>query len=139
MELLELVRMTSTIKLWLQLNLPRIEDGNNFGVEVQTDTVSTISRIEDTALMTIESWSKFLMLRAKIIGKMHKYRESSSHSHAIEEAYKMTLEALDEKQVHAVWIGWLDLRNSYAITYDMIMKNIDKLINPRSSNVTNMY
>jgi hypothetical protein len=27
--------MLSSIKLWIELNIPRIEDGNNFGVSVQ--------------------------------------------------------------------------------------------------------
>lgn len=30
-EFLELIESANTIKIWIQLNIPRIEDGNNFG------------------------------------------------------------------------------------------------------------
>eukprot|EP00128_Syssomonas_multiformis_P003049 Colp12_sorted_trinity150504_noHs@21235 len=33
--ILELIELCNTVKLWIQLNIPRIEDGNNFGVSVQ--------------------------------------------------------------------------------------------------------
>lgn len=135
LEVLELVEMTSSVKLWLQLNVPRIEDGNNFGVSIQTDTVAELARIEDSALMTVENWSKFLMVRSKIVGKVCKYagREAARSS------YLWTLEAMDEKQLRSVWIGWMDLRNNYAVIWDLLAKNLEKLINPRSSNAVNMY
>lgn len=137
-EVLELVDMTSSVKLWLQLNVPRIEDGNNFGVSIQTDTVTELARVEDSALMTFENWTKFLSIRAKLVGKMHKHETSQGHP-LVEEAYKRTLEALDEKQLRSVWIAWLDLRNNYAVIHDLIVKNIEKLVNPRSTNATSMY
>lgn len=34
-ELLQAVEYVNTVKLWVQLNIPRIEDGNNFGVSIQ--------------------------------------------------------------------------------------------------------
>lgn len=137
-EVLELVEMASTVKLWIQLNVPRIEDGNNFGVSIQSDTVAELARVEDAALMTVENWSKFLMLRAKTVGKMHKHESASSHT-AVQASYRRTLEALDEKQLRSVWIGWLDLRNNYAVIWDLIIKNIEKLVNPRSTNTSTMY
>ncbi|KNC72720.1 hypothetical protein SARC_14719, partial [Sphaeroforma arctica JP610] len=35
MEILQLVEFCNTVKIWIQLNIPRIEDGNNFGVSIQ--------------------------------------------------------------------------------------------------------
>lgn len=138
MEILELVEMAMIIKLWLQLNVPRIEDGNNFGVSIQTDTVSELSRIEDAALMTVENWSKFLMNRAKVISKMYKYEGSTGYV-VVKTAYHAALMALDERQLRSVWIGWQDLRNNYSVLYDLVVKNIEKLVHPRSSNISNMY
>ena len=34
-EILQMVDMCNSVKLWIQLNIPRIEDGNNFGVSIQ--------------------------------------------------------------------------------------------------------
>ena len=87
--------------------------------------------------MTVENWSKFLMLRAKVVGKIQKHT-GMGHT-APCQAYRSTLEALDEKQLRSVWIGWLDLRNNFAVIYDLLMKNIEKLVNPRSANTSNMY
>jgi len=30
-----MVEMCDLLKIWIQLNIPKIEDGNNFGVSVQ--------------------------------------------------------------------------------------------------------
>lgn len=136
MEVLELVDMVGIVKLWLQLNIPRIEDGNNFGVSIQTDTVGELSRVEDAALMTIENWSKFLMVRSKVVGKLHKHADGHA---SVRNMYRLTLDSMDEKQVRSVWIGWGDLRNNYAIIYDLLIKNIEKLLNPRPTNTSTMY
>ena len=40
-ELMELIENLNVVKIWIQLNIPRIEDGNNFGVGVQV-LLSTI-------------------------------------------------------------------------------------------------
>lgn len=34
-ELRDGFRMLASIKMWIQLQVPKIEDGNNFGVEIQ--------------------------------------------------------------------------------------------------------
>ncbi len=45
-EVMELVEMLNTVKIWIQLNIPKIEDGNNFGVSIQEETVSELGRAE---------------------------------------------------------------------------------------------
>lgn len=44
--ILELIEIIDTVKVWIQLNIPRIEDGNNFGVSIQEETVNELSRAE---------------------------------------------------------------------------------------------
>ena len=34
-EQLELIDQLSVVKIWIQLNIPKIEDGGNFGVSIQ--------------------------------------------------------------------------------------------------------
>jgi proteasome activator subunit 2 (PA28 beta) len=41
-ETMELIEIVNNIKIWIQLNIPRIEDGNNFGVSIQ-GTWQTVS------------------------------------------------------------------------------------------------
>eukprot|EP00300_Choanocystis_sp_HF-7_P005849 c14312_g1_i3.p1 GENE.c14312_g1_i3~~c14312_g1_i3.p1 ORF type:complete len:171 (-),score=21.39 c14312_g1_i3:303-815(-) len=35
-DVLEMIRLVGLLKTWIQLNIPRIEDGNNFGVNIQS-------------------------------------------------------------------------------------------------------
>ncbi len=42
----QLVEAINTVKMWIQLNVPRIEDGNNFGVSIQEETINELGRAE---------------------------------------------------------------------------------------------
>jgi len=124
-ELLAMVSNVDTVKIWIQLNVPRIEDGNNFGVGVQEDTVSELSRAEDHAFALLESITKYYIGRAKLMTRCFKYPKLPDFEMAVSEA--------DQKQYLSNVLSLVDLRNSYALLYDMIIKNIDKLENPRGS------
>lgn len=130
MENLELCEMVINVKLFINLNVPRVEDGNNFGVGVQLDTITQLSRVEDGSLVSTENFYKYLEGRAKIV------RKSKKHSSSI---YDEMLLSFDEKQLKLIWIARVDLRNNYANLYDIMMKNIDRILCPRSDNTVNMY
>ena len=124
-ELLEVIDNFDTVKLWIQLNIPRIEDGNNFGVSVQEDTVSEVSRAEDNAFALLEVITKYYIARAKLVTKCFKYPNLADFETAVSE--------VDQKQYLNTVLSVVDLRNNYALIYDMVIKNMDKLENPRSS------
>ena len=42
-EVIELIEMLSTMKLWVRLSRPKFEDGNNFGVDVQNDVLTSLT------------------------------------------------------------------------------------------------
>jgi len=129
-ENLELCELVINIKLFINLNVPRVEDGNNFGVGVQLDTITQLSRVEDGSLLSTENFYKYLEGRARI------YRKSKKHESSI---YEEMLLSFDEKQLKLIWIARVDLRNNYANLYDIMMKNIDRILCPRSDNSVNMY
>ena len=124
-ELLAMVSNVDTVKLWIQLNVPRIEDGNNFGVGVQEDMVSELSRAEDHAFALLESITKYYIGRAKLVTRCFKYPKLPD--------FEMAISETDQKQYLSNVLSLVDLRNNYALLYDMIIKNIDKLENPRGS------
>lgn len=64
------MEMCNTIKVWIQLNIPRIEDGNNFGVSIQEETVNELGRAEDSGLNVLDNLWKFHVSRAKLISKV---------------------------------------------------------------------
>lgn len=79
-ELLELVEAITTVKIWIQLNIPRIEDGNNFGVSVQVqpllliiqkeEIINELGRAEDAGFSVLENITKYYVDRAKLVSKV---------------------------------------------------------------------
>jgi len=118
-ELLSVVSNVDVVKLWIQLNIPRIEDGNNFGVGVQEDTMSELSRAEDHAFSLLETITKYYIARAKLVTRCFKYPNLADFEVAVSEA--------DQKQYLSNVLSLVDLRNNYALIYDLVIKNIDKL------------
>ncbi|CAB1341851.1 unnamed protein product [Coregonus sp. 'balchen'] len=89
-EIRTLIEKCNTVKMWVQLLIPRIEDGNNFGVSIQED-------------------------------------------------YQRTVTEIDEKEYISLKIIVSELRNQYVTLHDMILKNIEKIKRPRSSNNEALY
>jgi proteasome activator subunit 2 (PA28 beta) len=98
----ELNALVSAIKLFVQLNVPRIEDGNNFGVGVQEEVLGELNRAEDTSFNMLESMTKYHMARAKLISKMTKYPQI--------EDYRQSVLELDDKHSSMVQFTFVELR-----------------------------
>lgn len=50
------------VKMWVQLLIPRIEDGNNFGVSIQEETVAELRTVEGEAASYLDQISRFTWL-----------------------------------------------------------------------------
>lgn len=48
--------------MWVQLLIPRIEDGNNFGVSIQEETVAELRTVEGEAASYLDQISRFYLL-----------------------------------------------------------------------------
>jgi len=124
-EILELIETINCVKIWIQLNIPKIEDGNNFGVSIQEDTVAELGRAEDSGYAVLDNVSKYFVRRAKLVSKVLKTPHIADYHQAVME--------LDEEKYVSLQLCMLDLRNNYAILHDMITKNLDKIKTPRRS------
>ena len=71
-----------------------------------------------------EAIAKYHITRAKLICKCHKYPGILDYQGAVCE--------LDQKEYVNMRLTLLDLRNNYAILYDLITKNLEKIKNPRN-------
>eukprot|EP00388_Colpodella_angusta_P014226 GDKJ01035587.1.p1 GENE.GDKJ01035587.1~~GDKJ01035587.1.p1 ORF type:complete len:261 (+),score=40.03 GDKJ01035587.1:32-784(+) len=127
----DLSSMLSSLKLWLQKAVPRIEDGNNFGVSILEDVISEITRVEEVSGTLCETSSKYHFSRGKIMGKILKYPNVDD--------YKESVRTLDKKQMLLLRQTIVDCRVNYGALLDHINKNFEKLVNPRTDNTTNMY
>ncbi|KAK2832798.1 hypothetical protein Q5P01_016687 [Channa striata] len=130
-EIRTLIERCNTVKMWVQLLIPRIEDGNNFGVSIQEETVAELRTVEAEAASYLDQISRYYITRAKLVSKIAKYPHV--------EDYRRTVSEIDEKEYISLRIIVSELRNQYVILHDMILKNIEKIKKPRSSNSEALY
>ncbi|KIY67499.1 proteasome activator pa28, REG alpha/beta subunit [Cylindrobasidium torrendii FP15055 ss-10] len=119
------------VKLWITLTMPKIEDGDNFGVQVQEECLSELHRSQESVYNLRDVGRQDYLARAKICSKLIKYPNV--------EDYTMALREHDEKQLYFARQHLIDLRNLYASLMDLLQKNITKLRAPKSNNNRGMY
>jgi proteasome activator subunit 3 (PA28 gamma) len=127
----QLVEDTNLLKMWVQFLIPRIEDGNNFGVSIQEDAQNEIRTVEGEAASYFDQLSRYFMTRGKLVSKVAKYPHIDD--------YRRTIEELDEKEFVSLRLVLCELRNHYSTLHDLITKNIEKIKRPRTTNTDNMY
>uniref|UniRef100_A0A668ARR8 Proteasome activator complex subunit 3 n=1 Tax=Myripristis murdjan TaxID=586833 RepID=A0A668ARR8_9TELE len=130
-KLLELDSFLKVRGLHSHLLIPRIEDGNNFGVSIQEETVAELRTVEGEAASYLDQISRYYITRAKLVSKIAKYPHV--------EDYRRTVSEIDEKEYISLKIIVSELRNQYVTLHDMILKNIEKIKKPRSSNSDALY
>jgi len=130
LEIKSAVEMVAIVKIWIQLMIPRIEDGNNFGVGVQEECLGELGRVEDQGFGALDSMNKYFQTRAKLVTKVLRHPNIMDYRQAVMEC--------DEMEYVNLKIGALDLRNNYIIMYDLLHKNLEKITKPRSNAGQNM-
>lgn len=126
-----LMEKCNTVKMWIQLLIPRIEDGNNFGVSIQEETLSEVQRIEGEAATFLDQISRYYITRGKLVSKIIKYPQLDDYRQAVIE--------LDEKEFTSLRLCCCELRNHYLSLHDTITKNLDKIKKPRTNNADSLY
>lgn len=107
------------------------EDGNNFGVSIQEDTLAEIQSVETEAAAFFDQISRYFVSRAKVVSKVAKYPHIDDYRRAVQE--------LDEKEFLSLWLVLSEVRNRYCSLHDIVIKNMEKLKKPRSSNAESLY
>ncbi|KAK7463891.1 hypothetical protein VKT23_007227 [Stygiomarasmius scandens] len=119
------------VKLWLTINMPKIEDGDNFGVQVQEEVLGELHRAQESAYNLRDSARQDYLARAKICSKLIKY--------PFIQDYTLALQEHDEKQLYFAAQRLRDIRNLYAAIMDITQKNIIKLRAPKGNNSSGLY
>jgi len=127
----KLVDDANHLKMWISFLIPKIEDGNNFGVSIQEDTLAEVRAVESEAAAFYDQIARYYMTRGKIISKVAKYPHIDD--------YRKSVHELDEKEFLSLRLALWEVRNHYAMLHDMIGKNIDKIRKPRSINTESLY
>ncbi|XP_012214781.1 proteasome activator complex subunit 3 isoform X1 [Linepithema humile] len=127
----QLLEDSNLLKMWISFLIPKIEDGNNFGVSIQEDTLSEIQSVESEAAAFFDQISRYFISRGKIVSKVAKY------PHIID--YRRAIQELDEKEYVSLWLVMCEVRNRYCSLHDLVIKNLEKIKRPRSSNAQSLY
>lgn len=146
----KLVEDSNLLKMWISFMIPKIEDGNNFGVSVQEDTLAEIQSVESEAAAFFDQISRYFISRAKVVSKVAKYPHIEDYRRAVQVCFLClrifcfilfcsTLQELDEKEFLSLWLVMCEVRNRYSSLHDIVIKNMEKLKKPRSSNTENLY
>jgi len=127
----DLIQLCDKVKLWVTLTMPKIEDGDNFGVQIQEEALNELHRSQESAYSLRDASRLHHLSRAKICSKLIKYPNV--------EDYTLSLKEHDEKQIYLAKQHLYDLRNIYAIITDTLHKNITKIRVPKANNSVALY
>jgi len=127
----QLVQDTNLLKMWISFMIPKIEDGNNFGVSIQEDTLAELRTVESEALAYYDQSARYHVTRAKLVSKVAKFPHI--------EDYRASVAETDEKELLSLRLVVTEVKNHYSTLYDLIMKNREKIKKPRSFNQSSLY
>lgn len=119
------------------LRIPRVEDGNNFGVSIQRDCIAEIDEMTDLLEFMLDNITSYYKLRgaaaAAVIATW--WLNCKMISNVQIKDFVQGLSEIDEANFYILKLFFKTLRNCYATVYDLMLKNYDRIQNPRSSSV----
>ncbi|XP_044129025.1 proteasome activator complex subunit 1 isoform X2 [Bufo gargarizans] len=130
-EIQQLKENLNMVTLWLQLQIPQIEDGNNFGVAVQEKVFELMTTVRTKIDASHTQISKYLSDRGDAVAKAAKSPHVGD--------YRALVQQLDESQYSELRITALEIRNFYATLCDIIIKNYSKIKRPRGDTKRLVY
>ncbi|XP_068200087.1 proteasome activator complex subunit 2 [Antennarius striatus] len=120
-----------TVSCWIQHLIPKIEDGNDFGVAVQEKILERITAVKTKVDGFQTNINKYFSERGEAVAK------ASKETHVMD--YRSLVKEKDEAIYSEVKVIILDIRGFYAEMYDIISKNLDKVTNPKGEDKPSMY
>ena len=69
----EAIEYMNQVKVWILLLIPRMEDGNNFGVSIQEEVLGEVRQIESEAASLLDHTSRYYLNRGKLVTKIARY------------------------------------------------------------------
>lgn len=115
---------TLSLKVGISLMKPKIEDGNNFGVEIQEEALELIYSIEEDVYSRLKSISNYYVSRAELVTKLIKNPSIEDYRNAIKER--------DEVFNAFLCVSLILVRNYYANIHDFVAKNLNKIKKPKT-------
>ena len=122
--MIELVEDILLLKLAVSLMVPKIEDGNNFGVEIQQETIEAMISAESEILNHFDKFETYYETRGDLLVKIAKYPHNQD--------FRIAILEIDQKFHLSLCLILTDIRNLYVSLHDLVTKNIKKIKEPRT-------
>uniref|UniRef100_A0A8D1UI80 Proteasome activator complex subunit 2 n=1 Tax=Sus scrofa TaxID=9823 RepID=A0A8D1UI80_PIG len=116
---------------WIQHLIPKIEDGNDFGVAVQEKVLERVNAVKTKVEAFQTTISKYFSERGDAVAK------ASKETHVMD--YRALVHERDEAAHGELRAMVLDLRAFYAELYHIISSNLEKIVNPKGEEKPSMY
>ncbi|SJX60773.1 related to Proteasome activator complex subunit 3 [Sporisorium reilianum f. sp. reilianum] len=126
-----LIELMDALKMYINLQMPQIEDGDTFGVSIQEEALNEIARTQDSAYNLLATPFTFHSARGDLAAKLVRFPGVEDYAEAIREH--------DRKTVYCLKMHLTDMRNMYAVVFDILKKNIAKISKPKSGNQMGSY
>lgn len=130
-EILALRETCIIVACWIQHLIPKIEDGNDFGVAIQEKILERIAAVKTKVDGFQTNINKYFLERGDAVGK------ASKETHVMD--YRSLVNEKDEAIYSEMRVILLDVRGFYAELYDIISKNEEKVTNPKGEEKPSMY
>ncbi|XP_054621603.1 proteasome activator complex subunit 2 [Dunckerocampus dactyliophorus] len=130
----EIVSLRETIiavTCWIQHLIPKIEDGNDFGVAIQEKILERIAAMKTKVETFQTTINKYFSERGDAVAK------ASKDTHVMD--YRSLVHEKDVAIYSEIRVIVLDLRGFYVELYDMVNKNMEKVTNPKGEEKPSMY
>ncbi|XP_051969170.1 proteasome activator complex subunit 2-like isoform X1 [Xyrauchen texanus] len=130
-EIIALKETCITVSCWISHLIPKIEDGNDFGVAIQEKILERINAVKTKVEGFQTNINKYFTERGDAVAK------ASKETHVMD--YRSLVHEKDEAAYFEIRVIVLDIRGFYAELYDVISKNLEKVTNPKGEEKPSMY
>lgn len=119
------------VTCWIHHLIPKIEDGNDFGVAIQEKILERIAAVREKVDKLITNINQYLSERGDAVAK------ASKETHVMN--YRCLVHEKDRDMFQECRVILMDVRSLYTELYDVINKNMDKVTNPKGEEKSSMY
>uniref|UniRef100_A0A8C5DDU0 Proteasome activator PA28 C-terminal domain-containing protein n=1 Tax=Gouania willdenowi TaxID=441366 RepID=A0A8C5DDU0_GOUWI len=130
-EIIALRETILTVSCWIQHLIPKIEDGNDFGVAIQEKILERITAVKTKVDGFQANINKYFSERGDAVAK------ASKETHVMD--YRTLVHEKDEAIYSDLRVIVLDIRGFYTELYDIVSKNLEKVTNPKGEEKPSMY
>ena len=121
---------------WIRLKIPKIDDGNNYGIKIQQMVLTDIDQFKNLLLQIERYQDGYIADRMGILNKVYTGSNKRDNKRYMDHVIR-TLEVIDIDHFHQFETHILEIELELEFIFDKCKKNVEKLMNPKSNDALN--